>query len=190
MRSPSSIARHGPMVWGVCRWLLPDRYAAADAFQATFLVLVRRASAVRGDDSLGPRLYGVSRRVAARARATSLRRSVRETGGVEGVAGPALDPDRAERLAILDEEIGRLPERQHAAVVLATWRLCLTRRRRAGAAARSERSRAACPAGGSGCATVWRGAGSLRPPQRSGPRRPAELRPRCPRRSSSIRPGS
>ncbi len=112
------LERHGPMVWGVCRRLLPDRDAAADAFQATFLVLVRRASAVRVHDSLGPWLYGVSRRVAARARATSLRRRARETGGVEAMAGPAPDPGRAEQLAILDEEIGRLPERQRAAVVL------------------------------------------------------------------------
>ena len=112
------VERHGPMVWGVCRRLLPDRDAAADAFQATFLVLVRRAAAIRVDDSLGPWLYGVSRRVAARARATSLRRRARETGGVEAVAGPAPDPDRAEWLAILDEEIGRLPERHGAAVVL------------------------------------------------------------------------
>jgi RNA polymerase sigma factor (sigma-70 family) len=112
------VERHGPMVWGVCRRLLPARDAAADAFQATFLVLVRRASAIRVDDSLGPWLYGVSRRVAARARATSQRRSARETDGVEAVAAP--DPDRggAERLAILDEEIGRLPEPQRAAVVL------------------------------------------------------------------------
>ena len=112
------LERHGPMVWGVCRRLLPDRDAAADAFQATFLVLVRRATAVRVDDSLGPWLYGVSRRVAARARANSLRRGARETGGVEAVAGPAPDPGRAERLSILDEEIGRLPERQRATVVL------------------------------------------------------------------------
>ena len=112
------VERHGPMVWGVCRRLMDDRDAAADAFQATFLVLVRRARAVRVDDSLGPWLYGVSRRVAARARATSLRRRAREAGGVEAVAGPAPDPARAERLAILDEEIGRLPERQRAAIVL------------------------------------------------------------------------
>jgi RNA polymerase sigma-70 factor (ECF subfamily) len=112
------LERPGPMVWGVCRRLLPDRDAAADAFQATLLVLVLRASAVRVDDSLGPWLHGVSRRVASRARADSLRRRARETGGVEAVAGPAPDPDRAERLAILDEEIGRLPERQRAAVVL------------------------------------------------------------------------
>ena len=115
------LERHGPMVWGVCRRLLPDRDAAADAFQATFLVLVRRASAVRVDDSLGPWLYGVSRRVAARARATSLRRRARETGGVEAVASPghAVDPGRGERLAILDEEIeARLPAHQRAAIVL------------------------------------------------------------------------
>ena len=112
------LERHGPMVWGVCRRLLSDRSAAADAFQATFLVLVRRARAVRVNDSLGPWLYGVSRRVAARARANSLRRRARETGGVETVAGRAPDPVRDERLAILDEEIGRLPERHRAAVVL------------------------------------------------------------------------
>jgi RNA polymerase sigma-70 factor (ECF subfamily) len=113
------LERHGPMVWGVCcRLLLPDRDAAADAFQATFLVLVRRARAVRVDDSLGPWLHGVSRRVATRARAMSLRRRARETRGVEAVAGPAPDPGRAERLAILDEEIGRLPDRQRTAVAL------------------------------------------------------------------------
>ncbi|WP_165225307.1 RNA polymerase sigma factor [Aquisphaera insulae] len=110
--------RHGPMVWGVCRRALPDRNDAADAFQATFLVLARRASAVRVDDSLGPWLHGVCRRVAARARATSLRRRARESGEVDAVTGPVPDPADAERLAILDEEIGRLPERQRAAVVL------------------------------------------------------------------------
>src|SRR5690348_148382 len=47
------VERHGPMVWGVCRRALVDRHAAADAFQATFLVLVRRAPAVKVDDSLG-----------------------------------------------------------------------------------------------------------------------------------------
>ena len=92
------LGRHGPMVWGVCRRRLPDGDAAADAFQATFLVLVRRARAVRVDDSLGPWLYGVSRRVAARARATSLRpagraRPARGRGG--GRPGPRSGPCRA-----------------------------------------------------------------------------------------------
>ena len=62
------VARHGPMVFGVCRRALRDPNDAADAFQATFLILVRKAGSVRVDDSLGRWLYGVSRRVAARAR--------------------------------------------------------------------------------------------------------------------------
>ncbi|MHC5540589.1 RNA polymerase sigma factor, partial [Singulisphaera rosea] len=55
------------MVWGVCRRALTDPNDAADAFQATFLILVRKAPVVRVDDSLGRWLYGVSRRVSKRA---------------------------------------------------------------------------------------------------------------------------
>ena len=184
------LERHGPMVWGVCCRLLPDRYAAADAFQATFLVLVRRARAVRVDDSLGPWLYGVSRRVAARERATALRRGARETGGVEAVqARPQIRTVPSGSRSSMKRSAA-CPSVNARRSYSATWRVCLTRRRLAGSAARSGRSRAACPAGGSGCATAWCGAGSLRPPRRSGPRCPATLRPRCPRRSSSIRPGS
>ena len=112
------VGRHGPMVWGVCRRLLADPHDAADAFQATFLVLVRKAGSVRVDDSLGPWLHGVSLKVARRARSTAARRSARERPGVESIAGRGPDPDRAERLAGLDEEIARLPERYRSAVVL------------------------------------------------------------------------
>jgi RNA polymerase sigma factor (sigma-70 family) len=112
------VQRHGPMVWGVCRRILNDPHAAADAFQATFLVLVRKAATVRVDDSLGRWLYGVSRRVAARAKITTSRRSAREGWGIETVVGPDSAPDHSELLAALDEEIGRLPERYRAAVVL------------------------------------------------------------------------
>ena len=69
------VRRHGPMVWGVCRRALDDPHDAADAFQATFLVLVRKAGSVRVEDSLGRWLYGVSRRVAARARVEAARRA-------------------------------------------------------------------------------------------------------------------
>src|SRR4051812_11193327 len=62
------IDRHGSMVWGVCRRVLCDPADVGDAFQATFLVLVRRAGSVRVGESLGPWLYGVSIRVAKRAR--------------------------------------------------------------------------------------------------------------------------
>ena len=72
------VTRHGPMVLGVCRRLLDDAHSAEDAFQATFLVLARRAGSVRVDDSLGRWLYGVARRIACRARARARRRTARE----------------------------------------------------------------------------------------------------------------
>jgi RNA polymerase sigma factor (sigma-70 family) len=112
------VGRHGSMVWGVCRRILDDPNDAADAFQATFLVLVQKAGSVRVDDSLGRWLHGVSLKVARRARSTAARRSAREGPGVEGVASRAQAPDRAELLAELDAEIGRLPERYRAVVVL------------------------------------------------------------------------
>src|ERR1700678_2807816 len=69
------IARHGPMVLGVCRQLLRDPNDVDDAFQATFLVLVRKAATLRQRDLLGNWLYGVANRVAARARTLSARRN-------------------------------------------------------------------------------------------------------------------
>jgi RNA polymerase sigma factor (sigma-70 family) len=112
------VERHGPMVLGVCRRLLRNPQDAADAFQATFLILVQKAETVRVTDSLGRWLYGVSRRVALHARADSIRRSSIEVPGSEALAAPAPEPDGDERLAVLDEEIARLPEKYRAAVLL------------------------------------------------------------------------
>ncbi len=67
------VARHGPMVLAVCRSLLRDPNDVDDAFQATFLVLVKRADSVRHRDLLGPWLHGVARRVAIRARSDAAR---------------------------------------------------------------------------------------------------------------------
>ena len=63
------VARDGPLVWSVCRATLGDCHAAEDSFQATFLILVRKASSIRRRDALGPWLHGVARRVAIRAQA-------------------------------------------------------------------------------------------------------------------------
>jgi DNA-directed RNA polymerase specialized sigma24 family protein len=68
------VARHGPMVLGVCRRILNDPDDMEDAFQATFLVLVRKAHSLRRSDLLGNWLYGVAHRVAVRARANGARR--------------------------------------------------------------------------------------------------------------------
>jgi RNA polymerase sigma factor (sigma-70 family) len=113
------VRRHGPMVLAACRRLLRDWHAAQDAFQATFLVLARKAGALREPELLARWLHGVACRTAARARADAARRRDRE-----GRAEPprAVDPDEGllwrELRPVLDEEIARLPARQGAAVVL------------------------------------------------------------------------
>jgi RNA polymerase sigma factor (sigma-70 family) len=116
------VERHGPMVLGVCRRVLRDEHAAADAFQATFLILARKAGSVRVADSLGRWLYGVSVRVARRAR--SIRKKERDRvqhlDGIDPIDGTDfLEPHlRDERRAVIDEEIIRLPDRYRSAVVL------------------------------------------------------------------------
>src|SRR4051794_16998510 len=72
------VERHGPMVLGVCRRLLGHRHDAEDAFQATFLVLVRKAARIRSQETVGNWLYGVACRTAMRVRAMNARRRARE----------------------------------------------------------------------------------------------------------------
>ena len=112
------MARHGPMVLGVCRRALSNPEDVADAFQATFLILVRKANSVRVDDSLGRWLYGVSRRVSVRAKRTAARRSTPEIPKVELAVNPAADLDLNELRVVLDDEIDRLPAKYRSAVVL------------------------------------------------------------------------
>jgi RNA polymerase sigma factor (sigma-70 family) len=112
------MARHGPMVLGVCRRALRNPDDVADAFQATFLILVRKADTVRVEDSLGRWLYGVSRRVCVRAKLAAARRSAREVREIDFAAAPADDAELDELRDVLDEEIGRLPEKFRSAVVL------------------------------------------------------------------------
>jgi RNA polymerase sigma factor (sigma-70 family) len=116
------VLRHGSAVLGVCRAVLDDSHDAEDAFQATFLVLIRKAPAIRRRESVGSWLYGVAQRVALRARADAARRRKHEktrstmwpeahVADDEEHSGPALT--RA-----LHEEIHRLPEKYRAPVVL------------------------------------------------------------------------
>ena len=110
------VARHGPMVLGVCRRRLVDPSDVDDAFQATFLVLARRAEVVRVEGSLGRWLYGVACRVSGKARARRARD--RAASITTDPPAPVPDPDRAELLAALDEELSRLPTRYRLPVVL------------------------------------------------------------------------
>jgi RNA polymerase sigma factor (sigma-70 family) len=112
------VVRHGPMVLGVCRRALADPAEIEDAFQATFLVLVRRAGSVRVDDSLGRWLYGVARRVAAKARARAERARIRSARLTAEPSAPEPTDERGDLLAALDEEVSRLPERYRAPVIL------------------------------------------------------------------------
>src|SRR5215212_11368993 len=90
------IARFGPMVLGICRRMLDDPRDVEDAFQATFLVLVRKAATIRDGDLLGNWLYGVAHRVAAKARLHARRRRSREVVGADRVAMVPSRPDEGE----------------------------------------------------------------------------------------------
>jgi RNA polymerase sigma factor (sigma-70 family) len=130
------VSRHGPMVLGVCRRALADPHDVDDAFQATFLILVRKARSVAARDSLGRWLYGVSRRVAGRARVRALRRPVSAGGGSEFWEDRV--PPFDELRSVLDEEIGRLPSSYGEAV-----RLCHLE----GLALKDAAERLGCPVG-------------------------------------------
>lgn len=109
--------RHGAMVLAVCRRVLRREADAEDAFQATFLALVRRANTVRRGAAVGAWLYRVAYRVALRARSTSPATSA--TAGPD-IAAPSTPDEVAWRdlRPVLDEELRRLPARYHEAVVL------------------------------------------------------------------------
>jgi|GEM_PF-1924745 len=112
------VERHGPMVLRVCRSLVLDEHEAQDAFQATFLVLVRRAGQLWVRDSLGPWLHEVACRVASCARSAATRRRRLERRAAESTVRPAAGAVDCDLASTLHEEIGRLPEPYRAAIVL------------------------------------------------------------------------
>jgi RNA polymerase sigma factor (sigma-70 family) len=112
------VRRHGPMVFGVCRRVLRHEQDAEDAFQAAFLVLARKAASVVKREALGCWLYQVAYHTALQARAASARRQARETP-MRDVPHPEVAPAEVnDWQPLLDRELGRLPEKYRAAVVL------------------------------------------------------------------------
>ncbi len=112
------LRRHGAMVFGVCRRTLTNVSDAEDAFQATFLVFIRKARSLRRADRLGPWLYGVACRVAMKARARAARLAEYRTEAREMISdsnAPAAVPDW---LPILDTELAALPAKYRDALVM------------------------------------------------------------------------
>jgi RNA polymerase sigma factor (sigma-70 family) len=113
------LRRHGPMVLGTCRRLLNNEADAEDAFQATFLVLAKRAASVVPRAMVGNWLYGVARRTALKARVAAARRRAkeREAAKMAEREEPA-DGAWSDLRPLLDRELGTLPDKYRAALVL------------------------------------------------------------------------
>jgi RNA polymerase sigma factor (sigma-70 family) len=116
------VERHGPMVLHVCRASLRDSHDIEDAFQATFLVLVRRAHSLWVRDSLGPWLYSVACRVTVQARVSAARRQLHERRAASRASVVMPDSTRGaladEITPRVHEELSLLPERYRAPLIL------------------------------------------------------------------------
>src|SRR6266404_1043682 len=113
------LLRHGPMVLGVCRRLLRHSQDAEDAFQATFLTLVRKAASIGRQEAMAGWLYRVAYRVALRARQTAAQRPSQLPDAIEVQATQQPDSAEAEELRrVLDEELARLPEKYRILILL------------------------------------------------------------------------
>jgi RNA polymerase sigma factor (sigma-70 family) len=114
------VVQHGPMVLSVCKGFLRDPNDADDAFQATFLILVKKSRSLRNQNALGPWLYNVARRVAIRANAAAARRRACERKAAAmaaaRVAPAPIAPD--DQVRALHEELSRLPAKLREPVIL------------------------------------------------------------------------
>jgi RNA polymerase sigma factor (sigma-70 family) len=114
------LQRHGPMVWGVCRRALANHHDAEDAFQATFLVLIRKAASIVPREMVGSWLHGVAHQTALKARALRAKRQARERQ-VKAMPEPQAvpEPDRWQDVQpLLDQELRRLPQKYRVAIIL------------------------------------------------------------------------
>jgi RNA polymerase sigma factor (sigma-70 family) len=115
------VRRHAPMVWGVCRRTLANHHEAEDAFQATFLVLLRKAASIRSPELLPNWLYRVAYKTACKSRQRAAKRYSREKQ-VPVMPEPTMEPQDDTfgpgLREVLDEELDRLPEKYRIAVVL------------------------------------------------------------------------
>jgi RNA polymerase sigma factor (sigma-70 family) len=112
------VRRHGPMVLGVCRRVLPESHDAEEAFQVTFVVLARKAGELKQPGRLASWLYGVANRVSRKARVSAARRGKHERAAAGTDSIVPLDGLDADVRSVLDEEMLALPEKYRAPLVL------------------------------------------------------------------------
>jgi RNA polymerase sigma factor (sigma-70 family) len=113
------VERHGPDVLRVCRWVLRDQHEAEDAFQATFLLLLRKAPAIRDPEQLGKWLRGVAFRIASRSRRHAARRLERERKRAEMVSTDSVTESFEHDVTrLLRDELDRLPDHYRAPLIL------------------------------------------------------------------------
>jgi RNA polymerase sigma factor (sigma-70 family) len=115
----SLLRRHGPMVLSVCRRVLENHHDAEDAFQATFLVLVRKGDSIVPRGMVGNWLYGVAYRTSMKARTMNAKRRVKERMAAE-LVGPTASADLAQcdLQRVLDQELNQLSDKYRAPLVL------------------------------------------------------------------------
>jgi len=109
------VTRHAPLVWGVCRRILGHHHDAEDAFQATFLILARRAGSIRWRSSVGGWLHTVAQRLAVRARQQTQQRRIQERQVSQASSG---DTSLRELAAVVDEELRHLPAKYREPLLL------------------------------------------------------------------------
>jgi RNA polymerase sigma factor (sigma-70 family) len=113
------VQRHGPLVLGVCKRVLHEEHDAEDAFQATFMVLARKADSIRRQEAVGSWLCGTAYRLALKARAAAGRRREQERqAGQMASTQTEPDPHWQELRPVLDEELNRLPDKYRVPLVL------------------------------------------------------------------------
>ena len=113
------VSRHGPLVWSVCRQLLPHHADAEDAFQAVFLALIEGAARIRSGQALPSWLHGAAVRVAVKSKRTVGRRRLRETrAAVLEADRPIPDAAWSALMSAVHEEVQQLPDAERAAFVL------------------------------------------------------------------------